>query len=176
MTRECHVRFCEGLGGRLPGSTYHFGMKAHIGVDAESGLVHSVVGTGANVSDASLTYALLHGGEPDVLADAGYQGVEERDENRATKVTWHVAIKCGERKTLPAGRLGRLLEKLERCKASIYAKVEYPFHVIKILFRHRKTHYRGLAKNEVRLFPPFGLANLVLARRHLLAPNARGAS
>jgi transposase, IS5 family len=72
--------------------------------------------------------------------------------------------------------MGRLQEKLERVKASIRAKVEHPFHVVKNLFRHRKTRYRGLAKNEAQLFSLFGLANLMLARRHLLAPDARGAS
>jgi IS5 family transposase len=158
------------------GNQWYFGMKAHIGVDAESGLVHSVVATAANVSDVSQTHALLHGEETDVLADAGYQGVEKRDENRETEVSWHVAMKRGKRKALPNDKLGRLQEKLERVKASIRAKVEHPFHVVKNLFRHRKTRYRGLAKNEAQLFSLFGLANLILARRHLLAPDARGAS
>lgn len=85
-------------------------------------------------------------------------------------------MKRGKRKALPADRLGKLLEKLERCKASIRAKVEHPFHVVKNLFKHKKTRYRGLAKNEAQLFSLFGLANLVLAHRRLGARHAQGAS
>jgi IS5 family transposase len=158
------------------GNQWYFGMKAHIGVDAESGLVHTVVGTAAHVSDVSQTHKLLHGEETEVLGDAGYQGVEKREENRDIKVTWHVAMKRSKRKALPADRLGKLLEKLERVKASLRAKVEHPFHVVKNLFKHKKTHYRGLAKNEAQLFSLFGLANLFLARRRLLALHAQGAS
>jgi IS5 family transposase len=158
------------------GNQWHFGMKAHIGVDAESGLVHSVVGTAANESDVSQTHALLHGEETDVFGDAGYQGVEKRAENRDTPVTWHVAMKRGRRKALPATAWGSLLERIERAKASIRAKVEHPFHMVKNLFKHKKTRYRGLAKNEAQLFSLFGLANLVLARPRLRALHAQGAS
>jgi IS5 family transposase len=158
------------------GNQWHFGMKAHIGVDAESGLVHSVVGTAAHVSDVSQTHALLHGDETDVFGDAGYQGVEKRTENRDTPVTWQVAMKRGKRKALPATAWGRLLEQIERAKASIRAKVEHPFHVVKNLFKHKKARYRGLAKNEAQLFSLFGLANLVLARPRLRALHAQAAS
>jgi IS5 family transposase len=71
--------------------------------------------------------------------------------------------------------LGELLEKIEHTKASIHAKVEHPFHVVKNLFRHRKTRYKGLAKNTAQLFSLFGLANLLLARRWLLDARAQGA-
>ena len=158
------------------GNQWHFGMKAHIGVDADSGLVHTVVGTAANVSDVTQAHALLHGEEADVLADAGYQGVEKRKENRDTQVSWYVAMKRGKRKALPANKLGRLIEQLEQAKASLRAKVEHPFHVVKNLFKHRKTRYRGLAKNEAQLFSLFGLANLVLARRRLFALDTRNPS
>ena len=151
-------------------------MKAHIGVDADSGLVHSVVGTAAHVSDVSQTHALLHGEETEVFADAGYQGVEKRVESRETPVKWHVAMKRGKRKALPATAWGTLVEQIERAKASIRAKVEHPFHVVKNLFKHKKTRYRGLAKNEAQLFSLFGLANLVLARRALSALGAQSAS
>ena len=76
MTRECHVRFCERLREKLLRPTHHFGMNAHIGADADSGLVHSVVGTAANVNDVTQASALLHGEETDVFADAGYVGVD----------------------------------------------------------------------------------------------------
>ena len=158
------------------GNQWHFGMKAHIGVDADSGLVHSVVGTAAHVSDVSQTHALLHGEETEVFADAGYQGVEKRVESRETPVKWHVAMKRGKRKALPATAWGTLVEQIERAKASIRAKVEHPFHVVKNLFKHKKTRYRGLAKNEAQLFSLFGLANLVLARRALSALGAQSAS
>jgi IS5 family transposase len=158
------------------GNQWYFGMKAHIGVDAESGLVHTVVGTSGNVSDVSQTHALLHGEETLVFGDAGYQGVGKREENRDTPVSWNVAMKRSQRKALPDDELGQLREKAEKLKASIRAKVEHPFHVVKNLFKHRKTRYRGLTKNEAQLFALFGMANLVLARRRLLDVCAQGAS
>jgi IS5 family transposase len=158
------------------GKQWYFGMKAHIGTDAESGLVHTVVGTAANVADVTQANALLHGEETDVLGDAGYQGVEKREENKALDVRWHVAMRPGKRRVLPTDRLGRLMEQYEHAKARVRAKVEHPFHVVKNLFHHRKTRYRGLAKNTAQLFSLFGLANLVMARRRLLALDTRGAS
>ena len=157
------------------GNQWHFGMKAHIGVDAESGLVHTVVGTAANVNDVTQAGALLHGQETMAFGDAGYRGVDKREE--AQGPTWHVAMQPGQRKQLdPKRKWARLLEKAEKLKASVRAKVEHPFHVVKNLFRHKKARYKGLAKNEAQLFSLFGLANLVLAKRSLLAINARGAS
>lgn len=158
------------------GNQWHFGMKAHIGVDVDSGLVHTLVGTAANVSDVTQAHALLHGDETDVLGDSGYQGVQKREENKGSQINWHVAMRPGKRKVLGTDRLGRLLEQYEQAKARIRAKVEHPFHVVKNLFGHRKTRYRGLAKNTAQLFSLFALANLVMARRRLLAPNTRGAS
>jgi IS5 family transposase len=158
------------------GNQWFFGMKAHIGVDAESGLTHTVVTTAANVNDVTQAHALLHGRETDVFADAGYQGVGKRAENQGKAVTWHVALRPSKRKALPNTLLGELLEKIEHAKASIRAKVEHPFHVVKNLFKHRKTRYRGLAKNTHQLFTLFALANLVLARRWLLAPDTQVAS
>jgi transposase, IS5 family len=158
------------------GNAWHFGMKAHIGVDLESGLVHTLVGTAAHVSDVTQAHALLHGDETDALGDSGYQGVEKREENKGSKINWHVAMRPGKRKGLGTDRLGRLLEQYEQAKARLRAKVEHPFHVVKNLFRHRKTRYRGLAKNTTQLFSLFGLANLVMARRRLLMVNTRGAS
>ena len=175
MTRECHVRFCERLRGQFPRPTHHFGMKAHIGVDADSGLTHALVTTAANVGDVTQAHALLHGQEQEAYADAGYQGVEKRPENANCTVTWHVAMKRSRRKALPDSRWGKLREKIEKTKASIRAKVEHPFHVVKNLFRHRKARYRGLEKNTAQLFTLFGLANLVLAKSGLLAPDAQGA-
>jgi IS5 family transposase len=145
------------------GNQWHFGMKAHIGVDAQSGLVHTVTGTAANVADIAQTHALLHGEEKEVFADAGYLGVEKREElaPKARGIKWHVAAKRGKIKTMPEGLIKELTQKVEKLKAQVRAKVEHPFHIIKNLFGHRKTRYRGLAKNTAQLHILFALANLV---------------
>jgi len=158
------------------GNQWHFGMKAHVGVDADSGLVHTVVGTAANVNDVTQAHHLLHGKETDVFGDAGYQGADKREENRDKQVSWHIAMRPGKRKALPETPWGVVMDKLEQVKARIRAKGEHAFHVIKNLFRHRKTRYRGLEKNTKQLYTLFGLANLVLARRWLLAPQGQSAS
>jgi len=150
------------------GNQWHFGMKAHIGVDADSGLVHTVVGTAANVNDVTQAHALVHGAETDVFADAGYQGVGKRDETQETNVNWHVAMRPGKRKVLDKSTpMGAILDQLERAKASIRAKVEHPFRVIKRQFGHVKVRYRGLAKNTAQLHTLFALVNLYLARKPL---------
>jgi len=158
------------------GNEWHFGMRAHIGVDADSGLVHTVVTTAANVNDVTQAHALLHGEEMHAFGDAGYTGVTKREEHQASTVIWHVAMKPGKRRVLPDTPLGQLLEKIEHAKASIRAKVEHPFHVVKNLFKHRKTRYRGLAKNTAQLLTLFGMANLMLAKKRLIAIHAQGAS
>ena len=151
------------------GNQWHFGMKAHIGVDAESGLVHSVVGTAANVNDVTQASALVHGEETDVFADAGYQGVSKREETQDIAVNWHVAMRPGKRKVLDKSTpMGAIMDKLEKTKASIRAKVEHPFRVIKRQFGHVKVRYRGLAKNTAQLHTLFALSNLWMVRRTLL--------
>lgn len=150
------------------GNPWFFGMKAHIGVDAESGLVHRVVTTSANVNDVTQAHALLHGEETDVFGDAGYQGVERRKENQDKTVSWHVAMRPGKRRALPETPLGRLLGAIEQAKARIRAKVEHPFRVIKRQFGYLKTRYRGLRKNGAQIVTLFALANLFLARQRLM--------
>jgi IS5 family transposase len=151
------------------GNQWHFGMKAHIGVDADSGLVHTVVGTAANVNDVTQAHALLHGEETDVFADAGYQGVSKRQETQDIGVNWHVAMRPGKRKVLDKSTpMGAILDQLEQVKASIRAKVEHPFRVIKRQFGHVKVRYRGLAKNTAQLHTLFALSNLWMVRRTLL--------
>jgi IS5 family transposase len=153
------------------GNQWHFGMKAHIGVDAKSGLVHALTATAANVADITQTHALLHGGEKEAFADAGYLGVEKRGEIAAgfPKLTWYVSAKRGKVQALAEGRVKEPTLRYEKAKAQVRARVEHPFHVIKNLFRHRKVRYRGLAKNTAQLHSLFALANLFLARRPLLA-------
>ncbi len=149
------------------GNNWHFGMKAHIGVDAESGLTHTVVTTPANIHDVTQTHALMHGAETDVFGDAGYVGAEKREENQATPVTWHIALRPGTRRGLPDTPLGRILERLEYAKARIRAKVEHPFRIVKRQFGYLKTRYRGLAKNTAQIVTLFALANLYHARYRL---------
>ncbi|MES8760329.1 IS5 family transposase, partial [Cutibacterium acnes] len=127
------------------GKQWYFGMKAHVGVDAETGLVHTVVATAANVSDVTQAHRLLHGQETDVFADAGYQGVDKRAENQGKQVAWHVAMRPGKRRALDKRTfLGQVMDALERTKARIRAKGEHPFRVLKCQFGYRKTPYRGL--------------------------------
>ena len=151
------------------GNQWHFGMKAHIGVDADSGLVHTVVGTAANVNDVTQAHALVHGDETDVFADSGYQGVGKREETQEINVNWHVAMRPGKRKVLDKSTpMGAILDQLERAKARIRAKVEHPFRVIKRQFGHVKVRYRGLVKNTAQLHTLFALSNLWMVRRTLL--------
>jgi IS5 family transposase len=148
------------------GNQWHFGMKAHIGVDADSGLVHTVVGTAANVNDVTQGHALLHGEETVVFADAGYQGAAKRPE--ATGVAWQIAMRPGKRRALPASPWGHLAEQIEKAKAAIRAKVEHPFRVIKRQFGYVKVRYRGLRKNTAQLVTLFALSNLWMTRKTLL--------
>ena len=151
-------------------------MKAHIGVDSQSGLVHTVTGTAANVADIAETGKLLHGEEEAVFLDAGYTGIEKREEVQDKKVTWHVAMKRGKLKAMEEDELKALYVKRERLKARIRAKVEHPFHVLKNLFHYQKVRYKGLFKNTVQLFSLFGLVNLVLAKKKLLVLYTQAAS
>ena len=155
------------------GNDWHFGMKAHVGVDMATGLVHTVVGTAGNVTDVTQAHALLHGGEKVVLGDAGYQGVAKRPENMDKPIDWCTAMRPSVRKALKTSTPGCALDQFEQVKASLRAKVEHCFHVVKCLFKHRKTRYRGLAKNNAQLLSLFGLANLVLARRYLGAAHTQ---
>ena len=151
------------------GQQYYFGMKAHIGVDVESGLVHSVVGTAANVADVTQVDKLLHGDENMVGADAGYTGVEKRPEHDGRKVIWQVAARRSTYKKLgKRSALYKAKRKIEKAKAQVRAKVEHPFRVIKRQFGYVKTRFRGLAKNTAQLVTLFALSNLWMARRHLL--------
>lgn len=153
------------------GNEWHFGMKAHIGAGLSSGLVHSVVGTAANVNDVKVGNALLHGEETDFFADAGYRGTHKRPD--ATGANWHVAMRPSERKRWKkVPWIGRLLDYAERVKASVRAKVEHPFRVLRLQFGYRKVRYRGLAKNTAKLQTLFALTNLWLARRNLLVMSA----
>src|SRR5436309_2115889 len=146
------------------GNQWHFGMKAHIGVDVASGVVHTVVGTAANEADINQTAALLHGQEEAVFADAGYTGADKRLELEDCDVSWNIAIKRGIIKALPKA-LRDWAEAVERALSQVRAWVEHPFHIVKNLFRHKKLRYRGLAKNTAQLHTLFALANLVIVKK-----------
>ena len=150
------------------GNQWYFGMKAHIGMDSQSGLVHTVTGTAANVSDIRQTHALLHGKEKRVYADAGYLGVDKREEI-PSGISWHIAQRRGKIKQMAEGTLKELAQRVEKLKAQIRSRVEHPFHIIKNLFRYRKVRYRGLHKNTCQLQTLFALANLLIAKRPLMS-------
>lgn len=142
------------------GSQWYFGMKAHIGVDAESGLVHTVRGTAGSVNDVTEANALLHGEETEAFGDAGHQGAAKRP-NAKPDVRWNMAMRSGKRRALDKSReSNRLIDELEKFKASIRAKVEHPFRAIKRQFGHVKVRYRGLVKITAQLHTLFALSNL----------------
>jgi IS5 family transposase len=155
------------------GNQWHFGMKAHIGVDKDSGLVHTLTTTAANVSDISQTPALLHGQESDVWADAGYVGVDKREDmqqalsaNEQT-VQWHVAKRRSTIEKLADGWQKSMAQAYEKLKAQVRSRVEHPFHVVKNIFKYKKTRYKGLATNDAQLNVLFALSNLYMVRGEL---------
>lgn len=158
------------------GNQWYFGMKAHIGVDADSGLVHTVRCTSGNVGDVVEGNSLLHGQEVQVFGDAGYQGADKRAD-APKDVPWHVAMGPAKRKALDKehNAIHALVDLLERVKAQIRAKVEHPFRVIKRQFGYTKVRYRGLKKNTLQIVTLFALSNLWMARHQLMqAQGARG--
>ena len=147
------------------GNEWHFGMKMHIGVDDTLGLIHSIDTTAANVHDIVPTDKLLHGEEQRVFGDAGYLGIQKRDEHKHREdVSWFIAKRPGTRKKLDADKL-----KAEKIKASVRAKVEHPFRYIKQVFGYSKVRYRGLAKNNNRLHLLAAFSNLLIGEKYMLA-------
>ena len=155
------------------GSQWYFGMKAHIGVDAESGLVHTVRGTSGHVSDIAEANSLARTAtRASPFGDAGYQGIEKRPDARAD-VIWHVAMRPGKRRALnKKNAADAMIDQAEKLKAGIRAKVEHPFRVIKRQFGFVKVRYRGLKKNTAQLFTLFALSNLWMVRSKLMGVGA----
>jgi IS5 family transposase len=154
------------------GNQWYFGMKAHIGVDADSGLVHTVRGTAGSVNDVVDANTLLHGQETQAWGDAGYQGADKRPDAK-DGVRWNIAMRPGKLRQLDKSNfIDDLSEQLERIKASIRAKLEHPFRVIKRQFGHVKVRYRGLAKNTAQLRTLFALSNLWMVRRTSMGAQA----
>ena len=149
------------------GNQWHFGMKAHIAVDAESGLVHTVTTTAANEADIEQVADLLHGKEQQVWADSGYRGAQKRI-NR-DDLQWNIAARPSDIAKMPEGRAKTRVQKQEHSKASVRAKVEHPFRVIKRQFGLMKVRFKGLAKNTAHVITLFALSNLWMARKKLMA-------
>ena len=150
------------------GQQMYFGMKAHIGADAESGLVHTVLGTSGNVHDVVQGNALLHGQESVAFGDAGYQGIDKRPDASAD-VSWYIAMRPGKRRAQSKENAAdAMIDQAEKLKAGIRAKVEHPFRVIKRQFGFVKVRYRGLKKNTAQLITLFALSNLWMVRGKLM--------
>jgi IS5 family transposase len=132
------------------GNQWYFGMKAHVGVDESLGLIHSLETTPANESDINVADKLLHGKEKNMWGDAGYQGIEKRDEHRDRKVNWFVAMRPGTRAQLPAGSV---LAQAEKMKASTRAKVEHSFRYIKNVFGYGKVNLPSPPGHPVKRIP-----------------------
>jgi len=144
------------------GNQWHFGMKAHIGVDARTGITHSFTTTPAHEHDLNQAGQLLHGDEQFIFADAGYRGAEKREELKSVTADWHIAERPGKIRVLKKHpRKNKVPIQTEYLKASVRAKVEHPFRTIKCQFGFIKTRYRGLLKNDSKLAMLFALANIV---------------
>ena len=148
------------------GNQWHFGMKAHIGADVDSGLVHSLATTPANEADVEQVEDLLHGKEKVAYGDSGYTGADKRVSGK--KLTWKIARKPSRIAAMAEGLIKRTVQAAERRKAQIRARVEHPFRVIKRQFGLVKVRFRGLEKNTAHLYTLFALSNLWMARKRLL--------
>jgi IS5 family transposase len=147
------------------GNQWYFGMKAHIGVDSKSKLIHSVAATAANVHDSQLLPNLLHGKEKRVYGDSAYAGQGEAIREQAP-----MAKDFTQKKGCRHRSLSEMDKSKNRTKSKVRAKVEHPFLILKRVFGFSKVRYRGLDKNANRLFVACGLVNLYMARRVLLRP------
>ena len=160
---EARVRDPE-MSSTKKGNDWYFGMKAHVGVDADSGIVHSLDTTTAKVHDSQVWDDLLHGEETSVWADKAYVSAAREDAFSGPGKFWGVM-----RKAPKGGALHPIDADINRIIAMVRARVEHPFRVIKRQFGYLKTRYRGLAKNRAQLFTLFALGNLFLVRRRLMA-------
>ena len=155
------------------GNTWHFGYKAHIGVDKISGLVHHVETTAANVHDVTLVPKLLYGEEVSVHGDSGYLGAEKREDaithnSQGQRIYYKINRRPSQSKNNSVRSKGQIRRR-EREKSSVRAKVEHVFGIVKGQFGYRKTRYKGRRKQEAKLYIQFALANLVLADKRCLA-------
>jgi IS5 family transposase len=144
------------------GNQWYFGMKAHVGVDAESGLVHTAGVTTGSVHDAKVMQHLIREDDTAVYGDKGYASEERKRAAEAAGVLWAVKEKAKPGRKLTARQRAR-----NRRFGKVRAKVEHIFRVVKCQFGYRKVRYRGIAKNGAQMLSLLALANLYLARRRL---------
>lgn len=145
------------------GNQWYFGMKAHIGVDSRTKIIHAVVATAANVADSQVLADLLHGEETRVWGDQAYRGLTDVIKAQAPN-----ALDFTNQRYRHRGVVDEAERAKNRTKSKVRSKVEHAFHIIKRLFGFVMVRYRGLDKNAHRLFVTCALANLFVARRHLL--------
>ncbi len=146
------------------GNQWYFGMKAHIGVDARSGLVHTVKTTTAKVHDAKMTDNLIRADDVVVFGDKGYVSDKRKRAARRAGVLWAVKDKRKRGRVLSSSQ-----RKRNKKHGAVRAKVEHVFRIVKCQFGYRKVRYRGSAKNAAQMFSLMALANLYIARRSLRA-------
>jgi transposase, IS5 family len=147
------------------GKQWYFGMKAHVGVDSKTKIIHTAVATAANVSDVAILPDLLHGEETRVWGDGAYQGQTEVIREGAPRAQDYTQRRCRYK--------GQIVDEVawakNRTKSKVRARVEHVFQVMKLKFGFVKVRYRGLKKNAHRLFVTCALVNLFVSRRKLLA-------
>lgn len=153
----------EEMSSTKKGNDWYFGMKAHIGVDCQSGAVHSIEGTTAKIHDKEMQNDLLHGQEKAIFGDKGYYKEEDKREMRRKEIFCGILDK-GKRNHPLSNKQKRRNRKL----SSIRAKVEHPFQIIKCQWGYRKVRYKGIFKNTMQLNVLFGLANLYMNRKRLM--------
>ena len=145
------------------GNQWYFGMKAHTGVDKDSGLVHTVAVSAANLHDSQAMDDLLHGQETALWGDSAYQSKERQQTAEENGLAWHVNVKASRHRALTEKERQ---QNRERSRAR--AIVEHPYRIVKVLWGHTKVRYKGLLKNALQFFTLFALANVYHARRKLL--------
>jgi IS5 family transposase len=146
------------------GNQWYFGMKAHVGVDSKTKLIHSVAATPANVHDSQVLPDLLHGEETKVWGDSAYAGQTAVIRKHAPKAKDFTQKKGSRHRTLSEAE-----KKRNRNKSRVRAKGEHPLLILKRIFGFDKVRYRGIDKNANRLFVACGLVNLYMVRRRILA-------
>jgi IS5 family transposase len=147
------------------GKQWYFGMKVHTGTDADSGLVHTVQGTAANVADVNVLGELLHGDEESLHGDSAYHSQELKAQAEASGLEFNVNQRGSKNKPLTQAQRAR-----NRRLSRVRATVEHPFLVVKRLWGHAKVRYRGIKKNLAQMYTLFALANVFRVRRQLMSP------
>lgn len=153
------------------GNTWYFGYKAHVGVDKDTGLVHDMEVTSANIHDVTVMDQLLTGDEEEVYGDSGYLGAQDREEakivnNSGNNIEYQINMRPSQMKNIPKDKEEEVKQQ-EHLKSSVRSKVEHVFCVVKNKFQYRKTRYRGLHKQTQKLNMMFALANLYLANKKI---------